>query len=235
MGSLRPLSEIMPQQTYQPQPQPQMPVQQAPQYPQQQLPPQQYQQAPQQQVPQGNTQVFGLQSTAQLDQMRNNGRVEIVVQDAQAGYQVISSDALNIASIERQNGQLAQELRLFDVNNDGWIVEAELQAHTVGQVPVQQVGEQPSTFEHVASSTLGGGLFGSAVGGLASRMGMNIGSKFGVKGWVAGMAVGAAAGLVGGFMTKPKAEDNQQQNYAGTTGYRVETQWSNNRLIKTIL
>lgn len=233
MGSLRPLSEIMPQQPYQPQ-QPQMPVQQAPQYqPQPQQP--QYQPQPQQQVPQGNSQVFGLQSTAQLDQMRNNGRVEIVVQDAQAGYQVISSDALNIASIERQNGQLAQELRLFDVNHDGWIVEAELQAHTVGQVPVQQVGDQPSTFEHVASSTLGGGLFGSAVGGLASRMGMNIGSKFGVKGWVAGMAVGAAAGLVGGFMTKPKAEQNQQQNYAGTTGYRVETQWNNNRLIKTIL
>lgn len=239
MGTLRPLNDIMPpQQQYQPQ----MPVQQAPpqpHYPQQpQYQPQQAtysQQPPQQQAYQSDTQVFSLQSTAQLDQLRNNGRVEIVVQDAQAGYQVISSDALNIAAIERQNAQLAQELRMFDVNNDGWIVEAELQAHTVGQIPVHQAGEQPSTFEHVASSTLGGGLFGSAVGGLASRMGMNIGSKFGVKGWVAGMALGAAAGMVGGFMTKPKNEVNQQQNYAGVTGYRVETQWNNNRLIKTVL
>jgi hypothetical protein len=242
MGSLRPLSEIMPPQQYH---QPAAPVQQVPQQqyaPQQQQPqyhqqpqyPQQQQYAPQQQ-PQSNTQVFNLQSTDQLEQMRNNGRVEIVVQDAHAGYQVISSDALNIAAIEMQNPQLGQELRLFDTNGDGWIVEAELQASTVGQVPVHQVGEQPSTFEHVASSTLGGGLFGGAVGGLATRMGLNIGSKFGVKGWVAGMALGATAGLVGGFMTKPKAGENVQQNYVNGTGYRVETQWNNQRLIKTIL
>lgn len=224
MGGLRPLNEIMPQQ-YQ-----QQPVQQVPQ--------QQYQQAPQQQYqqqPTNNAQTSSLQSTAQLDQMRNNGRVEIVVQDANQGYQVISTDQLNIAAIEAQNAQLGQELRLFDANNDGWIVEQELKATTVGQ-PVNKGGDKVSTFEHVASSTLGGGLFGSAVGGLASKAGLNIGSKFGVKGWVAGVAVGAAVGLVGGYLTRDKGgAAATQQNYTDAYGYRNETQWQNQRLIKTIL
>jgi len=229
MGGLRPLNEIMPPQQYQQQ---QQPVQQVPQQQyQQQVPQQQYQQ----QQPSNNAQTSSLQSTAQLDSMRNKGRVEIVVQDATQGYQVISTDQLNIAAIEMQNAQLGQELRLFDANNDGWIVEAELKASTVGQ-PVNKGGEKVSTFEHVASSTLGGGLFGSAVGGLASKAGLNIGSKFGVKGWVAGVAIGAAVGLVGGYMTRDKGgAAATQQNYVDAYGYRNETQWQNQRLIKTIL
>lgn len=223
MPSLRPLNEILP-------PQPaQQPVQ--PQY-QQPAPQPQYQQPMQQ--PQSNTYTAQLQSTSQLDQMRNNGRVELVVQDANQGYVVISTDQLNIASLEMQNPALAQELRMFDTNNDGWIVEQELKASAVGQVPVSAGGEKVSTFEHVASSTLGGGLFGGAVGGLANKFGLNIGAKFGVKGWVAGMAAGAAVGLVGGFMTKPKNDDTAQ-NYTSAYGYRAETQWNNNRLIKAIL
>lgn len=222
MPSLRPLNEILPPQ----------PVQQQPVQPQYQQPVQpQYQQPA---APASNTYTSQLQSTAQLDQMRNNGRVELVVQDAQQGYVVISTDQLNISGIEQQNPQLAQELRLFDANNDGWIVEQELKAATVGQVPVSAGGEKVSTFEHVASSTLGGGLFGGAVGGLANKFGLNIGAKFGMKGWVAGMAAGAAVGLVGGFLTKPK-QDDPAQNYTSSYGYRNETQWNNNRLIKTIL
>ncbi|HEY9841484.1 MAG: hypothetical protein ACAI44_02220 [Candidatus Sericytochromatia bacterium] len=227
MPSLRPLNEILPpQQPAQPQyqPQPQQPAQ--PQY----QPQPQYQQP----APQTNSSTSLLQNTSQLDQMRNNGRVELVVQDAQQGYVVISTDQLNISAIEMQNPSLGQELRLFDTNNDGWIVEQELKAAAVGQTPVAAGGEKTSTFEHVASSTLGGGLFGGAVGGLANKFGLNIGAKFGVKGWVAGMAAGAAIGLVGGFMTKPK-KDDPAQNYTNSYGYRNETQWNNTRLIKTIL
>lgn len=222
MGQLRPLSEIMPPQqpVAQPQPQYQQPAQ--PQYQPQQPAP-----------PASNTQAYALQSTAQLDQMRNNGRVELVVQDANRGYQVISTDQLNITSLEMQNPALAQELRMFDTNNDGWIVEQELKSMAVGQTP--NSGEKVSGFEHVASSTLGGTMFGGAVGGLASKLGMNIGSKFGVKGWVAGAVAGAAIGLVGGFITKPNGKEDTQQNYVNAYGYRTETQWNNNRLVKTIL
>lgn len=216
MPSLRPLNEIMPQQQPVQQPVYQQPVQ------------------PQPVQPQSNTATFQLQNTSQLDQMRNNGRVELVVQDAQQGYVVISTDQLNISAIEQQNPALAQELRMFDTNNDGWLVEQELKAATVGQTPVAAGGEKVTTFEHVASSTLGGGLFGGAVGGLANKFGLNIGSKFGMKGWVAGMAAGAAVGLIGGIMTKPK-QDDPAQNYTNAYGYRNETQWNNNRLIKTIL
>lgn len=227
MGQLKPLSQIMPQQPVQQQPQQQY------QQPVQQQPQQQYQQPVQQQA-QSNTQAFPLQSTAQLDQMRNNGRVELVVQDATSGYQVISTDQLNIANVEAQNPALAQELRMFDSNRDGWLVEQELQA-TVTSTPVAS-SEKVSTFEHVASSTLGGGMFGGAVGGLASKMGLNIGSKFGVKGWVAGAVAGAAVGLVGGFITnKSNEQSQQQQDYNNAYGYRPETQWNNNRLVKTIL
>lgn len=221
MPSLRPLNEILPPQ----QPQYQQPVQ--PQQPQQPV----YQQQPVQQ-PASNTYTSSLQNMGQLDQMRNNGRVELVVQDQAQGYVVISTDQLNIASIDAQNPQLGQELRLFDANNDGWIVEAELKS---APQTVQAAGsEKVSTFEHVASSTLGGGLFGGAVGGLANKFGLNIGSKFGMKGWVAGMAAGAAVGLVGGFMTKPK-NDDPAQNYTNAYGYRNETQWNNARLVKTVL
>lgn len=221
MPSLRPLNEIMPQQQPVQQPVYQQPVQPQPVY-----------QQPVQ--PQSNTATFQLQNTAQLDQMRNNGRVELVVQDAQQGYVVISTDQLNISAIEQQNPALAQELRMFDTNNDGWLVEQELKASAVGQTPVAAGGEKVTTFEHVASSTLGGGLFGGAVGGLANKFGLNIGSKFGMKGWVAGMAAGAAVGLIGGIMTKPK-QDDPAQNYTNAYGYRNETQWNNNRLIKTVL
>lgn len=224
MPNLRPLSEILPPQPTQQQPvqqpQYQQPVQQQPQY--------------QQPTPASNTYTSALQNTSQLDQMRNNGRVELVVQDSQQGYVVISTDQLNISAIEQQNPQLGQELRLFDTNNDGWIVEQELKAAVAGQTPVAAGGEKVSTFEHVASSTLGGGLFGGAVGGLVNKFGVNIGAKFGMKGWVAGMAAGAAVGLVGGFLTKPKNED-AAQNYTNAYGYRNETQWNNTRLIKTIL
>lgn len=229
MPSLRPLNEILPpQQPSYPQQQPVQPQYQQPQQPQYQP------QMPQQQMPASNSYTSALANTSQLDTMRNNGRVELVVQDAQQGYVVISTDQLNIAAIEMQNGQLGQELRMFDSNNDGWIVEQELKAATVGQVPVAQGGEKVSTFEHVASSTLGGGLFGGAVGGLANKFGLNIGAKFGMKGWVAGMAAGAAVGLVGGILTRPK-NDEPAQNYVNAYGYRNETQWNNSRLIKTIL
>lgn len=228
MPSLRPLNEILPPQ--QPSIPQQQPAQQAPQMPQQPV----YQQQPQQvQQPASNTYTAQLQNTAQLDQMRNNGRVEIVVQDANAGHVFISTDQLNIASIEMQNPQLGQELRMFDSNHDGWIVEQELKTSTsVAAAPAEK---PPSTFEHVASSTLGGGLFGGAVGGLANKAGLNLGAKFGVKGWVAGMAAGAALGLVGGFMTKPNGKEEAAQNYTNAYGYRTETQWNQNRLIKTIL
>ncbi|MGV3526043.1 MAG: hypothetical protein ACO1RX_17620 [Candidatus Sericytochromatia bacterium] len=235
MPNLRPLNEIMPQQqpVYQQQPQ------QAPQQPayQQPVQPQQYPQQPQyaqQPAAPSNTYTATLQNTSQLDGMRNNGRVEIVVQDANAGYQVISTDQLNIAAIEMQNAQLGQELRLFDANQDGWIVEAELKATPSSQTPIAG-GEQVSTFEHVASSTLGGGLFGGAVGTLAGKMGLNLGSKFGVKGWVAGAIGGAAVGMIGGFMTKPSKTEQTQQNFTDVYGYRPDTQWNNSRLIKTVL
>lgn len=224
MGQLKPLSQIMPQQPVQ------QPVQQQPQY-QQPAQPQQYQQ---QAPPQSNTQSFPLQSTEQLEQMRNNGRVELVVQDATSGYQVISTDQLNIATIEPQNPALAQELRMFDTNRDGWLVEAELKA-TVSSSPAVVSGEKVSTFEHVASSTLGGTMFGGAVGGLASKMGLNLGSKFGVKGWVAGAVGGAVVGLVGGFLTNKGGDAATKQDYTNAYGYRPETQWNNNRLVKTVL
>ena len=221
--NLKPLDQILP---------PQQPAYQQPVAPQQ---PQYPQQQPVQQ-PASNTATYVMNNTGQMDQMRNNGRVELVVQDAQQGYVVISTDQLNIASIDMQNPQLGQELRLFDSNNDGWIVEQELKSAAVGQVPTQG-GEKVGTFEHVASSTLGGGLFGGAVGGLANKFGVNLGAKFGVKGWVAGMAAGAAVGLVGGFLTNPnkKGAEETNQNYVNAYGYRNETQWNNNRLIKTIL
>lgn len=227
MPSLRPLNEIMPAAQQPSYPQQQQPVQPMPQQPA-------YQQQPMQQ-PASNTYTAQLQSTQQLDQMRNNGRVEIVVQDAQAGHVFISTDQLNIASIEMQNPQLAQELRMFDTNHDGWIVEQELKTATTVGATTPAGSEKVSTFEHVASSTLGGGLFGGAVGGLANKAGLNLGAKFGVKGWVAGMAAGAALGLVGGFMTKPNGKEEAVQNYTNAYGYRPETQWNQNRLIKTIL
>src|SRR5687767_5880321 len=114
MPSLRPLNEILPPQ------QPQQPVQPQyqPQPTQPQYQPQQPQYQPQQPV--SNTSTTILQNTAQLDTMRNNGRVELVVQDAAQGYVVISTDQLNINAIEMQNAQLGQELRFFDTNHDGW-------------------------------------------------------------------------------------------------------------------
>lgn len=227
MPSLRPLNEILPPQQpqYQQPVQPQQPVYQQPVQPQ-------YPQQPQQ--PASNTYTSSLQSMGQLDQMRNNGRVELVVQDQNQGYVVISTDQLNIASIEQQNPQLGQELRMFDSNHDGWLVEQELKTAAVGQTPVAAGGEKVSTFEHVASSTLGGGMFGGAVGGLANKFGLNLGAKFGVKGWVAGAVGGAALGMIGGFITKPK-KDDPAQNYSNAYGYRNETQWNNARLVKTVL
>lgn len=224
MGALRPLNEIMPQQQYQQQ----APAQQAPQ---------QYQQMPVQQVPQqqaqGNTYTMPLQTEAQLAQMQNNGRVEIVVQDANQGYQVISSDQLDIAAIERQNAQLGQELRLFDTNNDGWLVEAELKSTAVvGQAPA----EKNSLAEDLAIGAIGGAISGGVVSKipLLKKIPAAIGSKLGISGTLAGMATGAVIGLAGSWISR-SGNNTAPQQASGPAGYRPETQWQNQRLVKTVL
>lgn len=227
MPNLRPLSEIMPPQQ-QPQYQPQQPVQQ-------------YQPEPQYQPPQpvlpGNVRVEQLTSSAQMQSFLNNGRVEVVIQDRMRGYFVISADQLNIAMIDQQTGGigLGNELRMFDTNQDGWLVEQELQA-AVSSAPTSQ---GTSKFEHVASSTLGGGMFGAAVGGLAAKMGFDIGSKLGgkfagAKGWMIGAGIGAAVGLVAGFATH-KGNQADDSKPAPVGGYRPETQWNESRFAKTVL
>lgn len=226
MGALRPLNEIMPQQQYQQQ----TPVQQAPQQQVQQ----QYQQVPVQQVPQQQTQgtyTMPLQSEAQLAQMQNNGRVEIIVQDVNQGYQVISSDQLNIAAIEAQNPQLGQELRLFDTNNDGWLVEAELMSTAVGQAPA----EKSSLAEDLAIGAIGGAISGGVVSKipLLKKIPAAIGSKLGISGTLAGMATGAVIGLAGSWISRSGNAAPQQA--AGPAAYRPETQWQNQRLVKTVL
>ena len=218
---LRPLNEIVRPQQSQP-----APVQQ--QYPQP-APVQQQPAAP------GTMSVEQLTDMNQLQRYQNNGRVEVVIQDRTRGHFVISADALNLAALDQQTGGigLGQELRLFDANNDGWIVEAELQTATA-TVPS---GEKASTGEHVASSTLGGAMFGGIVlggTGLGAKIGSAMGGKFaGMKGWVIGAGIGAVAGVVGGLLTKPKPE--AQQPAATTGGYRPDTQWDANRLAKTVL
>lgn len=227
-GGLRPLNELM-QQRPQQQVQQQVPQQQY--QPQQQVPQQQYPQ--QQQVAPSNDRSYQLSDMSQLDGMRNDGRVQVVVQNQQ-GYVVVETDQLNINAIAQQNPQLGQELRLFDSNNDGWIVEAELKSMPT---PVGMGGEEEvSSFQHIAQSALGSTMFGGAVGGLANKFGLNLGAKFGVKGWVAGAIGGAAIGTVAGFITDPnrnKDADNTRQ-YSNVTGYRPETQWNNSGFIRTI-
>ncbi len=228
MGALRPLNEIMQPQQYQ-QPVQQQPVQQAPQQPAQQMP---VQQVPQQQQAAGNTYTMPLQTEAQLAQMQNNGRVEIVVQDASQGYQVISSDQLNIAAIERQNAQLGQELRLFDTNNDGWLVEAELKSTAVGQAPAAQ----NSLAEDLAIGAIGGAISGGVVSKipLLKKIPAAIGSKLGISGTLAGIATGAVIGLAGSWISR-SGNSSAPQQAAGPAGYRPETQWQNQRLVKTVL
>ncbi|PIQ25146.1 hypothetical protein COW36_22830 [bacterium (Candidatus Blackallbacteria) CG17_big_fil_post_rev_8_21_14_2_50_48_46] len=224
MPNLRPLNEIMPAQQYQPQ----QPVQPQPQ------PAEQYQ--PQPAMP-GNLRVEQLTNSAQMQSFQNNGRVEVVIQDRTRGHFVISADQLNISMVDQQTGGigLGNELRMFDANGDGWLVEQELQT-AIGSAPV---GEGTSKFEHVASTTLGGGMFGAAVGGIAAKMGLDIGSKLGgkfagTKGWMIGAGAGAAVGLVAGFITHKgnKANDSAPAN---VNGYRAETQWNESRLAKTVL
>lgn len=225
--SLRPLNQIM--QPAQP------PQQQQPQQPVYQQQPQQpvYQQQPQQ-VPQSNTQQYALSDQSQLNAMRNNGRVEIVVQDANNGYQVISTDQLNIASVEQQNAQLGQELRMFDTNHDGWLVEDELKSAAVGQ-PVGG-GEKVGTFERTVTGALGGGMFGGVTSKipLVNKLHEAVGSKLGMGKGAVGMAVGALVGGTIAYFSGDKNDAGQQQ-YVDAYGYRQETQWQNNRLIKTVL
>jgi len=217
-----------PQQYQQPAQQQPAPQQQAPQQ-YQQMP---VQQVPQQQAPQNGTYTMPLQSEAQLAQMQNNGRVEIVVQDATQGYQVISSDQLNIAAIESQNAQLGQELRFFDSNNDGWLVEAELKSTAVGQAPA----ESNSLAEDLAIGAIGGAISGGVVSKvpLLKKIPAAIGSKLGISGTLAGMATGAVIGLAGSWISH-KGNSAPQPAAAGPTGYRPETQWQNQRLVKTVL
>jgi hypothetical protein len=226
MQSLRPLNEIMPQQPqYQPQP-----VQ--PQYQPQPQPVQQQPAMP------GNMRVEQLTSSGQMQSFQNNGRVEVVIQDRARGHFVISADQLNIAMVDQQTGGigLGNELRIFDANNDGWLVEQELQS-AIGSSPA--IGEGTSKFEHVASATLGGGMFGAAVGGIAAKMGFDIGSKLGgkfagTKGWMIGAGAGAAVGLVAGFVTHKGTKGNDSQP-APVNGYRPETQWNESRFAKAVL
>lgn len=224
MGTLRPLNQIMQpvQQQQQPAPPPQ---QQQPMY---------QQPVQQQQVPPSNTQQYALSDQSQLNGMRNNGRVEIVVQDANNGYQVISTDQLNIASVERQNAQLGQELRMFDINHDGWLVEDELKSAAVGQ-PVAS-GEKVGTFERTVTGALGGGMFGGVTSKipLVNKLHEAVGSKLGMSKGVAGMAIGAVVGGTIAYFSGDKSDAGQQQ-YVDAYGYRQETQWQNNRLIKTVL
>ncbi len=221
MGQLRPLNQIM--QPVQ-QPQYQQPAPQQPQY-----------QQPVQQAPPSNTQQFALTNQTQLNGMRNNGRVEIVVQDANQGYQVISTDQLNIASVEQQNAQLGQELRMFDVNHDGWLVEDELKSAVVGQ-PVSS-GEKVGTFERTVTGALGGGMFGGVTSKipLVNKLHEAVGSKLGMSKGVAGMAIGAVVGGTIAYFSGDKNDAGGQQQYVDAYGYRQETQWQNNRLIKTVL
>lgn len=233
MPNLRPLSEIMPPQQPQYQSQPTQPQYQ----PQYQPQPTQPQYQSQQMAAPGNLRVEQLTSSAQMQSFQNNGRVEVVIQDRARGHFVISADQLNIAMIDQQTGGigLGNELRIFDSNQDGWLVEQELQA-TVSSAPV---GQGTSKFEHVASTTLGGGMFGAAVGGIAAKMGFDIGSKLGgkfagTKGWMIGAGVGAAVGLVAGFVThKGNKGDDSKPSTIG--GYRPETQWNESRFAKTVL
>jgi hypothetical protein len=225
MPNLRPLNEILPPQQPQYQPQPAQP---------------QYQPQPAQPQPAmpGNMRVEQLTSSAQMQGFQNNGRVEVVIQDRERGHFVISADQLNIAMVDQQTGGigLGNELRLFDSNNDGWLVEQELQT-AIGSAPIG--GEGTSKFEHVASTTLGGGMFGAAVGGLAAKMGLDIGSKLGgkfagAKGWMIGAGAGAAVGLVAGFVTHKSNSGNDSQP-APVNGYRPETQWNESRFAKAVL
>lgn len=209
------------------------PVQQ-PQY-QQPAPQQPQYQQPVQQAPPSNTQQFALTNQSQLSGMRNNGRVEIVVQDANQGYQVISTDQLNIASVEQQNAQLGQELRMFDINHDGWLVEDELKSAVVGQ-PVSS-GEKVGTFERTVTGALGGGMFGGVTSKipLVNKLHEAVGSKLGMSKGVAGMAIGAVVGGTIAYFSGDKNDAGGQQQYVDAYGYRQETQWQNNRLIKTVL
>lgn len=223
--SLRPLNQIM------------QPVQPPPQQPVYQQPAQQqpvYQQ-PQQQAPPSNTQQYALSDQSQLNAMRNNGRVEIVVQDSNNGYQVISTDQLNIASVEQQNAQLGQELRMFDTNHDGWLVEDELKSATVGQ-PVGG-GEKVGTFERTVTGALGGGMFGGVTSKipLVNKLHEAVGNKLGMGKGAVGMAVGALVGGTIAYFSGGDKNDAGQQQYVDAYGYRQETQWQNNRLIKTVL
>jgi hypothetical protein len=224
MPNLRPLNEIMPPQQPQYQPQ-QQPYQPEPQY----------QPQPQQPAQPGNLRVEQLTSSAQMQSFQNNGRVEVVIQDRARGHFVISADQLNIAMVDQQTGSigLGNELRIFDANGDGWLVEQELQAQ-IGSAP----GAGPTKFEHVASATLGGGMFGAAVGGVATKMGFDIGGKLGgklagTKGWMIGAGAGAAVGLVAGFATYKGSKPDDSKPAAG--GYRPETQWNESRFAKTVL
>ncbi len=227
MGQLRPLNQIMQQQPVQ-----QQPVQQPVQQQQQPV----YQQPVQQQPAPSNTTTGALTDQSQLNGMRNNGRVEIVVQDANSGYQVISTDQLNIASVEQQNRQLGQELRMFDQNGDGWLVEAELKAPAMGR-PVSS-GDKVGTFERTITGALGGGMFGGVTSKLplVNKLHEAVGNKLGIGKGVAGMAVGAVVGGTIAYFSKDDGNDaGGQQQYTDAYGYRPETQWQNNRLIKTVL
>ena len=218
MGQLRPLNQLMQQQPVQqpvPQPQPQQPIQQ-----------------PQYQQPANSPQQYALTDQTQLNPMRNNGKVEIVVQDANNGYQVISTDQLNIASVEQQNAQLGRELRMFDQNHDGWIVESELKATQSTSLPGEKVG----TFERTITGAIGGGMFGGVTSKLpfVNKVHEAIGNKLGIGKGVAGMAIGAVVGGTVAYLSGDES-DSQQQQYVDAYGYRQDTQWQNQRLIKTIL
>lgn len=222
MGNLRPLNQILPQQPVQ-----QQPVYQQPQQPVYQQP------APQQPVYQqpasGELQISRLTDSSQLATMANNGRVEVVIEDRTHGHLVLSSDKINIGQIEARNMGLGQELRMFDQNRDGWLEEHELKTSAV-----TSSGGEVSTGEHVASTTIGGAMFGLAVGTVARKVGWDvagkIGAKLGVKGWIAAAGIGAAAGLAGGLLTKNSNKGADAQ--VPQNGYG---QWHQERLAKSVL
>lgn len=235
---LRPMSELLAQQQQmqQSQQQYQQPVQQVPQ---QQYPQPVQQQPVQQQAAPGGTNVFQVSDASQLQALQNNGKVEVVIEDRTRGYFVISGDQINIASIDQQTGGIGvgNELRLFDTNNDGFLIENELKVAATAAAP-----KKVSSFENIASATLGGTAFGSIVlgkTGLGAKLGNAIGGKLaGVSGYAIGAGVGAVLGIAGGLIKdhydNKKVLNDSKVLSATPTGYRPETQWDTNRFIKAI-
>lgn len=183
----------------------------------------------------------GQQANAMMMQYHNNNRVELAVQDRNQGFIALSYDKVVLAEIQQKFGaEFAQELARFDANGDGLIYEQELKGASNGnQMPVKV-----DKFETVASGALGGAFVGglsNKVGNWGGKLGKFVGDKIGgkvggviggAKGWMVSAVVGGTAGAIGGYLKYRSDVKGNDQQPTPINGYRPDTGWNQNGLVK---